>query len=356
VTHRLIALLGSVILLASAPSGQGENRRWEMELELVGPLDSVLLDCAPLGETRIHADLLEGERRTLVVPVPAIAPLSEFPGAGSSASASEFEFPPKPGISAMGAGGTARFLRWLPRPQSGEKIGAEVGPRGRPPAPRAIARIRPGGIALVLGALVLALGLRRRAHIAWPAQILLAALALGSGMDSGESIPARVLEGGTWGWRVTESARGALPSGSGWLEVQPEGARVRFDITLNPLGGRVSAEDGSLVRISALEGPRPALDPASSGGPDLDRVWSRMSAGADFGGWRAHGPWFTGEGLPLPLPPGEAPDPPGWLLKGLKPGTYALLGHIAGEGGHSWVRIEGTPAAPNGAPGSRESR
>jgi hypothetical protein len=309
-----------------------ENRFWLAELEVVGPLDALRVDCGSAGETKLELGLLSGERRTVEVALPVRSPL----GSAGLSAVVEPRIEERPEMA-----GSARFLGWGdPQP--------EAALASFPPA--LLARPRPAvqeslgaagfveiGAALVLGALVLALAERLRAAalvgLAAVGSALLVLIALRGAAREGTL--SSVLEGdlsdGPPGrWLLVESASSRCDAAAAArLEVEPAG--VPLFVELDP-ALRTTTFESRGARLSSLRiaAPPGRESPAPFGA--LAAVWYRAPSGEllHLGAWP--------EEREEPPPPVPGPPPPAWLLGGLPQGRGFLL---ARRSGSDYLRVGG---------------
>jgi len=347
----------AALALCALPSA--ENRAFRVELELVGPLQDVVLDAGEEGRTRVVGPLREGERRRTALPVPLIVP-------GGLAALDSVDPALALELEVRGAG-SAELLGWSEAQPAAGLADLPLGliARPRPPVPRG-PRERvapPPSLLLACGAVSLAALLVRRraarAALALFGGLACYALALGA---RAESDSARVvLEGDLavpdpgGAWVLVAAAAGDLRfphgiDGTGWtegawfdaLEVGPRGARLEYELPLAPgppAGGPrafvvgTGTGDGlhGLSRVRFAELPLLRTENRSL---DLTAGWSRSGSGP----WRAHGPWPAGRPLPAALPDGVGAAPPGWLVAGLPQGAEVFCGRrLDGV----WVRLSG---------------
>ncbi len=328
------AALCALVLCAAA----GENRLWLAELELAGPLERVEV-AVDGGTTVLAGPLLAGERRTLLVPVPALA----APALGPA------ELWPEPGVRADGDG-TAAFVRWRESEPDAFWSGVPRGLQARPRPPLAGARPRASVAALCTcaAALVLALGARRRAALAalGAGAALAAALLPAAG---GDAPPIAVLEadlaGGAWVRVLAARDALALPADLGAagesvrLESEPEGGALVFEASLAAGAPRWSVRaPGALLHLLERRAPDPDARPGRNPFGELAEAWVRDAAGT----WSALGRWPRGTPRPAPGAAGRGtPAPPGWLAAGLPQGVGVLVGRLAEPGRAAWVRASG---------------
>ena len=296
----------------------------------MGPLSRTTLRLEPGGETVLAVALLEGERRTVRVPLPALHPPALLPEAAR----------PRPQVEVEG-GGSARFLGWDEAPESDFWRGVPRGVRARkpPPLPSSDPRAGPALLLSAAAAFVL-LVLRRRSAVT-----VLAATGLGAGaalllpLAGGGEPTAALLDADAGG------ARGVLvgvaadrielvpqPEGepAGRLEVSPSGARLSIRVEGDPARWVFAAPGAGLARFVTVP---LTLSRESNDGPSLDPVWLREPDGS----WSARGRWERGAPLPPVDPAAGDAAPPGWLA-GLPPGVSVLVARA--EDG-TWVRVSG---------------
>ena len=355
------ASTGLVTGAAPALAEEVPNRHWLAHVALVGPLDEVRLSVEPMGETRVHAQLLAGERRSLVVPLPIWGATEDL----------------LPQIEVLGSG-EASFVGWasendlaahawsdLPR-------GLRHRPRPAPPAPLP-APLQTTALLAVAAALAAGWSLRAR-----PARSLLVSLAAAACViplvaPRPPTSGVRVLEGdgASGGWVVVDAARGQIEAprvprsgpGSGTaagqlplrplrVECLPPRTRLTFEVHLGPADATRWTLEGSEAHGCVLWVLSPlalAVDPPGELGAEsndlvaLEEAWLRA---ADGSGWEALGAWPLGEALPAARGP---EDPPGGLNPALPLGQRVLLGRLgpqAGGGGRAragatWLRLVG---------------
>jgi hypothetical protein len=307
----------------------GENRLWFVDLELRGACAGVRLECGSDGETLLRGPFSRGEDRRLSVPVPVRSPL----GAEGLVALPLPRAVPEP----AGAEAVVRVLGWS-AVQPAAELARVAGPLlalTRPPGGAAEARARAPELFLVLVAGAALLVLRRRLV---PALVV----ALASGALAFELARGRAASGAQdlVQWSLDAPIALAVRAGADelegpreWLEVSPEGHHLGLEWEAGG-EGRVRAAGARLIRIGTA--PVPSVSPARNGGEELSEVWTRDPRG----GWRAHGTWRTGEGLPG-ADPSLASAPPGWLASALPAGTGVLVARTAGG---TWLRCLGFPA------------
>ena len=332
----MIPALAALVLTCAV---QQPNRLWLGELELVGPLEAVVLDCGPAGRTVVRGPLLAGERRRVTVPLP-LAPALGLAGLAAQ---------PPPTLETEPPAAEARWLGTLQaQPEAGwTRLAPDLRSRPRPPVPGQVQRLPPAALlvawaGMIVGA-VLVRG-RARAGRARLGRAVLALLAAGvalalvrtSAPSGEETATVRLLEGRLpeeRGLAVTARARSIDldPGDAGLrLEAQPSQLALVFEVDLAEGTWRAEGE-GVLVHFRdarlTLAGPEARFD------EPLEPAWYR---GAD-GAWQGFEGVAGGLGLP-----GTGPDPPGWLRAGLPPGRSALLGW-SDRGPGRWVRLTGAP-------------
>jgi hypothetical protein len=321
------------------------------QIEVIGPLRDLELSVGAAGTTRVAGELLAGERQRLVVPVPVRSSSPHDPPPRISWPASE-------GVEEAGLGrGSARFLGWGARPSAVEELPAGLLARPRPPVESDPVRLPLATLALLPGAFVLALAIRRRRVPSILVSLGSAGLVLVLAGRRGETSEVGPRE--TW---ILELARGSAVGlevrtsfGRATLEAHalaetalvtdPEDARVVWDGSFQA-GAAWTARAPRAIFHTLRAVPSAAFDFA----PDANRVgplaqsWVR-----DGGAWTARGPWRLGERLPAPR---EGPPPPGWLAAGLPQGVGVLLGRLESadpkergrlrrDRGDGWVRLTG---------------
>lgn len=333
-------VFGSVMLILSpvvpVVSSGGANRAVLADLELDGPLERVVLQVSPYGETHLEGSLLTGEHRRLRVPVP-------LPSA-------EVRFEPKISWDTDAGGsdaprGRARFLGWRDDDTSGvASLSPALRARPRPPLERIAARAGAASALVLAACLVLAMAWRRRvmASLSVAAVGSVAMWVLARGPAPGAPARIVVLEGaaGESRWLRIEAACDRLVVSTEardlCVESQPTDVPLLWSIPLE--SGKtwsVSGRGARLYRAAVFEPGERSLTRAANRMERLAEVWVR-----DESAWKWTGGWDLGRPLPSLQ---EGPAPPGWLAAGLPQGTDILLGRIDApdESGPVFLRLSG---------------
>jgi hypothetical protein len=322
----------SLLLLASVSSAQeSAKNRWNpVSLRLVGPLDSVTIDCGRAGVTHIAIPLLSGEQRNIQVPLPIHGSFVDretdvtWQGTGAVLWSRYPDFEtPSPGTTSI-----------LPLP---------VVPNDVPVLPMASA--------LALVALVLLLYfLRGNTKLLIPVGVLGSVLLLAQvgTVHPNDSGLVRIIEiNGTAPWRVLDSARDSMfhePGQSVRMHVRPAGKALHWWVTEEAgILQIIVRSEGALLRkeFDTQPGMRRLSEDLNALG-NLDQVWVRE----DSGQWTARGAWPLGTALPEPVLDREGP--PSWLVSALPQGPTIWVARLAegvqpiGKGGlatQTWLRL-----------------
>jgi len=286
-----------------------------------------------LGTTEVTANLLAGESREVLLPLPG-QPLDGAP----------------PVISVRPEAGRVTFLGWE-SPAPWTPAFTRLARRTRPPVGESALRAGWTALALLGAAALLVLSVRRRPRLALGLGLLAAlgvAAAEGAARDPSH-VRLRVLEADGDNWLLVEGAAGSLecpPLGTLSLECSPPGAPLEWRVELRGDGARWEARlpAGRLWRLGRLDpGVRRLRGKANAWGT-LQRTFTRSASGT----WADRGVWEFGAPLPAPVA-GVGEAPPGWLASGLPQGREVLVGRLApgagaaGEGVQAsvWVRLVG---------------
>lgn len=321
------------LVLAVAPGAS--DRHHLAEVSLVGPIDEVRFGLGSMGETVVRGPLAAGERRTVVVPLPAW---------GETAGL-------VPEIEERGAG-QAAFLGWVEDEgaRAWSALSSALRRRARPAPPELAPTRAPIGALCVAAAAVLAGWSLRERRLA---AVLVCALGAGGtfalvGPRAGPAV-LRVLEGdGASGdWFEVDALRGrASSTGREELlrvECRPERARLHYEVALAGGGrpGWTLAGEGCELFLLRPAAPG-TLTPEANRLADLAEAWVRA---ADGSGWTAVGAWPKGTALPTT---GQPADPPGGLNPALPLGSRVLVGRLeaaaGAAGAEAWVRLVGLGA------------
>ncbi len=310
---------------------EAQKNRWNpVHLHLVGPLDSVIIDCGSAGETHIEVPLLLGESRDLQVPLAIEASFVD----------------PETDITWRGSG----TVQW---PVGKQFQAPPFVPLSRLPLPVVpeIAPVLPMPAILGLVALALLLFvLRKRACVrALAALVGSALLLLQVGVENPNAVGlVRIFEmGGTGPWTVLDSSRNVMahqPGQSIRLQVKPVSAEVTWLVTEN--GGRLvieaRSEGATLCKRFTMQPGMRILQREQNALGNLENSWVREEAGQ----WTARGPWALGMALPEPVSNGVAP--PSWLVTGLPQGPEIWVARFAKQAApgavqagvtQSWLRL-----------------
>ena len=343
-------LLGILLAWPGFSAAQGEERLWYVDVDLMGPLQGVTLDCGAAGSTRLGATLVGGERSTLRVPVPARVPL----GPGS------LERIPLPTVESAKVDGRVpgqvQVLGWSEEQPAAAMALLPPGLKAR--ATPAVALVQrhasAGGLLGLTLAFALGVLLRRRRWLGLLAgggmAIALVGVAAREGARRNQTV---VVEADLTRdiWLEVRAARHELVGAIESLRVEPEGGRVELELEVG--AGAGGAQGGrSVIRARAkgkvLVGRRRLVGARRDLGARLNRLGDFRAAFVrdPAGRWTPRGAWKVGEALPgVGEGDGEGAGagaawagPPGWLATGLPPGEWALLGRL--EDGR-WVRAMG---------------
>ncbi|MCA9001344.1 MAG: hypothetical protein KDB61_05440 [Planctomycetes bacterium] len=306
----------AAIWLASALAGSAwgqdgaGNRFHPVELDLLGPLQSVTVDCGRVGDTRIELELGAGEQRNVRVPLP----------------------------KAAGSVDWSRDLRWqgAGRVSAPRNLPMDPVPTGTPsgPLPLVPETVPVLPMASFLGLLALGLILvfqRRRPWLSIPISLAggcLLFLQVGTTPAPSPGCVRLIDMGEGQRWRVVDSARHALAHKPGQaieLRVQPASAALHWIVGEDSGSLKIEAQSqGSLLRklYSVPAGMR-HLELDLNALCHLDRVWLRGESGV----WSALGAWELGQ--PIPAAIRENEGPPAWLADGLPMGPRILVGRCA---------------------------
>lgn len=312
----LTVLCGFVLMGLSLAQGEQKNLWNPVRLQLVGPLDSVRIDCGAAGETRLEIPLLSGERRDLQVPL-VIEP--SFVDS-------------KVDVSWEGSGSVS----W---PSTGELNAPPYVAHSNLPLPvvpvAAPVLLLPAILGLVALALLL-LFLRCKPGLMVAATVAGSALLLLQVGDVNPNTPGlvRIIEmgsedmGSAGSWKVFDSALDAMPHQPGQsirLQVKPASAPVTWLVTEQAGSLAIEARaGGALLRKQSTMKPgmlRLQKDQNALG--NFESSWVREVSGQ----WTARGPWTLGLALPDPVPGGA--QPPGWLVTGLPQGPEIWVARFA---------------------------
>lgn len=313
------------------------------ELGLTGPLERVVLDCGGRGRVELRLRLLEGESRTLRVPLPG-RPMDDAP----------------PQVEVGGE--AVDFLGYLEQPWSGPGAGtplsSELLRRPRPPVTPPAPVVDPVALLLLAAGGLAVLAARRSGHIALPLGLGTAGLVLVAQLREPPPAPdvVRVLEGvrgeagvegvpGRESWMLVEGAAGALPVDPEIdlsVEVEPQRAPLTY---VGDGRGAWTVQGPELWRRAALDPGGRRLDGHMNLWGGFERTWLRTPSGI----WTERSSWPMGTGLPQGGVDGQ---PPGWLAAGIPPGRTALVARLApgawsgGQGPDTepdvvWLRLVG---------------
>jgi hypothetical protein len=324
----------SAELLLALLALAGENRLAWVDVELVGACAEVRFDCGAAGETVLRGPFLAGESRILVVPVPVASPLG-IRELGAVALPEVEVLPP-------GAPARLRVIGWSSSQPAARHEALPVALQNPPCPPRLDLPSRAGLPELLL---VFSFGLwstsvrTRRRALFWVGPLVAAgafALARGRGAEEGASqVLAFDARAGTA--RLVTCGPGRLPLLE-WLEVEPEGAFLRFECRAN--GEAFVATPGVRCRSAEVVALPDLLGSTNRFGEDLRATWTRSATGS----FQGHGPWPRGTVLSAGAP---SPAPPGWLASGLPQGLPVLLAHSA-SGLWLWGLLEEPESTPSG--------
>jgi hypothetical protein len=322
-------------------STSGGNLARRAELEVVGPVQDLVLSLGSAGESRLLGELLPGERVSISVPLPArdaaprIVPEIRWSGGEGLDAGSEGR-------------GRVRFLGWSEdlAAKAIDALPPGLRARSRPPLSPPEVLLPRASLALLPACLVVGLALRRRAVLS----LLFAGFASGALLGLGWPREGRaereviVLEGdaqnpsglavkATW-----ESARlSADELGDAVVETSREDARVVWTGSLSGAGTWSAFARNSAIYVqTAVEAPEEVFRREANGGRDLAEAWVR-----EEGVWTARGPWPHGTPLPA-IEVGSAP--PGWIVAGLPQGVSVLVGRASAperSKSATWVRETG---------------
>ncbi|MFT4648831.1 MAG: hypothetical protein ACI87O_003258 [Planctomycetota bacterium] len=323
----------SLLLFASVASAQDSAKnRWNpVSLRLVGPLDSVTIDCGRAGATHIEIPLLSGEKRNIQVPLPIHASFVDRETDVTWQGTGAVLWPQDPGFE-------------TPSPGKASSLPLPLVPNDVPVLPMASA------LALVALALLLYF-LRGKTNLLIPVGLLGSALLLAQvgTVHPDDSGLVRIIEiNGTATWRVLDSARDSMlhePGQSVRMHVRPAGKGLHWWVTEEAGNLRIRARSkGSLLRkdFDTQPGMRRLSEDLNALG-NLDQVWVRE----DSGQWTARGAWLLGTALPEPVLDREGP--PSWLVSALPQGPTIWVARLAegvqpiGKGERAtqtWLRVQ----------------
>jgi hypothetical protein len=338
----VVVALASTALLASSAGAQAlpESRVRVSLVALEGPLRGVEMTHSDGSGARIELSLVEGESRTLRLPLPVpvgaqdVEPRIEVDGLGSARI-----------LPSTVATGDSLM-------QAAARLPMSLRQRPLPPPPAARDPSSPPPAAWLLACAGFSLALRLRAR---GAHALLAGLA-GGGAALAVSAAEQevhnelvVLEGSAdspmWLRVRTGNGRFALPDPTEavWIETRPPRAPLDLRVREGAHGLEVALQSRSAIyQLEPFELGQALTRSGPNSITPFERVWVREPDGA----WSQRGPWHRGKPLP-PADPGES-QPPSWIQPALPLGTGILIAKEAretvGVGGmvtERWVRLVG---------------
>ncbi len=298
--------------MGSSLAQGGQKNLWNpIRLQLVGPLDSVRIDCGAAGETRLEINLSSGESRDLQVPL-VIEP--SF-------------VDPKVDVSWEGTGS----VQW---PATEELKAPPFVAPSRLPLPVVPVAVPVLPMAAILGLVALALlmlFLRGKPGPRFAVTLVGSALLL---WQVGVVHPAppgfvRIIEmGGAGTWNVFDSAREVIPHQPGQsirLQVKPASTPVTWWVTERAGSLAIEARAGGalLRKQSTMKPGMLRLQKEQNALGNLESSWVREGSGQ----WTHRGPWPLGLALPDRVPDGA--PPPGWLVTGLPQGPEIWVARFA---------------------------
>lgn len=322
-------MIAAFLLCSAQLGGEEGNRLHWVELELEGPLDSLVLDAGAAGETRVAAELLAGESRRVRLPVPLDPPAVEGGRELALATIHLSTTPSTARARILGlAAGDEDELASLPR---------TLLRRTRPPVGPARLVASKAEILIVLFAGLAGLARRWRWSARLGVALVLGVIAAASALARASGpTSVRVIEGdlGAGAWLEVRGAHAELElAGLERLEVDPPGSRLSIEIDGLDHPGVVRAKGASLYGIRRESGPGPGLEQGSNPFVRALLVWSR----------EAGGPWrFLGLLPPLGPPPASPPDPrvaPGWLVGALTSSRSAWVGRLESAEAQEYLRV-----------------
>jgi len=326
------AVLLFALAFRSGTTVGGEDRFALLRLELVGPLERVIVDAGRSASFELEGVVLAGERWTLEAP---LAP----------SGVAEREAPPE---LRLGGAGEARFAGWDPNLASARAAAWARIPmslRSRPPVvlpARDGARAPLAAVALASSAALLALALRRRL---WAAGLLSTGAAAASvALVVAQPAPAaalRVLEvdGRGAGALLIELARDELPGvrlDDLLWSASPAAAPVRVHSARGAAAVRMTSPGAVLRATRSFAVGERRLAPERNEWGLLAPAWRRSPDGE----WEFMEAWPAGTDWTGSVRDGT--PPPGWLQPGLPLGVTVLLGRSETDEANgvapTWVR------------------
>lgn len=316
----MISVPLALMILLSTPGGNVARRA---EIEVVGPVEDLVLSLGAAGETRLLGELLPGERVRLSVPLPA---RDEAPRI-----APEIRWSGGEGIDPESAGrGRVRFLGWSEdlAAKRIEELPPGLRARSRPPLSPPEVLLPRASLALLPACLVVGLALRRRAvlSLAFAAVASGALLALGRPREGRAEREVIVLDRDSHsptGLALTATWERAQLAADDLADVvvatSKEEVRLVWTGPLSGAGPWSALARGSAIYVErAFEAGTEDFQREGNRGRELAEAWVR-----EDGAWTARGPWALG----APLPPSrDGPRPPGWIVSGLPQGVSVLVG------------------------------
>lgn len=308
-----------------------EGRLAPAELKVTGPIERLVLDCGSRGQVELRLRLLDGESRTLRVPLPG-RPMDDAP--------------PRVEVG----GGSVDFLGYLEQPGPGlAALSPELLRRPRPPVTPHASVLDPVALLLLAAGAVAVLAARRSERIELHLGLGLCAgglvltaqlrgapptpdavLVLEGALDQAAGAPARQA------WMLVEGAADALvvdPDTDLLVEVRPERAPLTY---VGDGQGAWTVRGPKLWRLAPLDPGGRRLDGRLNLWGELERTWTRTPSGA----WTGRGEWSMGTSLPGGEVEGQ---PPGWLAAGIPPGRSALVARLAPDSWSGGGRPENVP-------------